>query len=374
MTAPAPRPATISGHRLFQAFFFAAFALVAWQFHRILSEFYVALFGAALLALVVYPLHVRVVKALKGRTNAAAVLTSGLVVLVVVIPALLTGWAAVRQTTKLVPVVSQWMRDRGFQRGFPTSEMLPPRARELWDRGVGLLESRGVEVDPRAAMLENLDQLSGMVTSLAGAALRNLAFFVFQLGVMVFSLFFLLRDGARVVKGALELVPMPEEHKRGLVARLQTTLLAVLRGIFIVAAVQGLLAIAGFFVLGVPFAILLGALTAFFAPVPVIGTAAVWIPVAAGLALSGSMPQAIGVALWCGLFVSLTDNFMRPILIGSEAKLPILLLFFGMLGGLRVYGFAGVLVGPVIVALFLAFADIYRREFRWLLAARREET
>lgn len=372
MTPADPRAPTISDHRLFQVFFFAAFALVAWQFHRILSEFYVALFGAGLLALVVYPLHARLLRAFRGRPNAAAGLTACLVVLVVVLPALLTGWAAVRQTTKLVPVVSQWLHERGFERGFPTADMLPARARVLWDRGVELLNQRGV--DPRAVMLENLDQLSGMATSLAGAALRNLAFFVFQLGVLVFSLFFLLRDGPKVFKRALELVPMPEEHKKALADRLQTTLLAVLRGIFIVAAVQGLLAMAGFFVLGVPFAVLLGALIAFFAPVPIIGTAAVWVPVAAGLALSGATSQAIGVAIWCGLFVSLTDNFMRPILIGSEAKLPILLLFFGMLGGLRVYGFAGVLLGPVIVALFLAFADIYRREFRWLLDARREES
>lgn len=372
MTRQESRMPTISGHRLFQAFFFAAFAVLAWQFHLILSEFYLALFGAGLLALVSYPFHDSVVRRLKGRPNASAILTTCFVVVVVVLPALLTGWAAVRQATKLVPVVSQWMDERGFERGLPTAAMLPPRARELWDRSATILRARGV--DPRAAMLENLDLMSGKLTSLAGSALRNLVFFVFQLAVLVFSLFFLLRDGPKIFKRAVEMVPMPDEHKRALVERLQTTLLAVLRGIFVVAAVQGLLAMVGFFLFGVPFAILLGALVAFFGPVPIVGTAAIWVPVAVGLALSGATSQAIGVAVWCGLVVFLTDNFLRPFMIGSEAKLPILLLFFGMLGGLRVYGFAGVLVGPVVVGLFLAFTEIYRREFRWLLDAHREES
>lgn len=369
MTKTAASP--ISRHRLFQAFFFGVFALTAWQLHRILANFYVALFGAALLGLVIYPLHERVMRRLGNRPNAAAALTTALIVLTVVLPALTAGWVAVRQATKLVPVASDWLEKRGYEGGLPTAELLPPRVRELWEKVAVPLRERGV--DPKTWLMQGIEEVSGSIADLAKSALRNILFFLFQLGVLTFSLFFLLRDGAKVFRRAVELVPLPEEHKTALVARLYTTVTAVLRGIFVVAGVQGLLAAAGYFLFGVPFAVLLGAVTAFFAPIPIVGTGVVWIPTALGLLASGSPDKAFAVALWSVLIVGSIDNLLRPILIGAEAKLPILLLFFGMLGGLQVYGFAGIIVGPVVVALFLALADIYRREYRWLLAPQKEE-
>lgn len=364
-------PSPISRHRLFQAFFFAAFALTAWQLHRILANFYVALFGAGLLGLVVYPVHERILRKIKDRPNVAAFLTTALVVLVVVLPSLTAGWIAVKQASKLVPVASLWLSERGYEGGMPTAQLLPPRARDLWETASQLLRERGM--DPKTWLMQGIEEVSGSITGLAKAALKNILFFLFQLGVLTFSLFFLLRDGAKVFRRAVELVPLPDEHKTSLVARLYTTVTAVLRGIFVVASVQGLLAAVGYFLFGVPFAVLLGAVTAFFAPIPILGTGVVWIPVTLGLVVSGSHQQAFAVALWSVLIVGTLDNLLRPILIGTEAKLPILLLFFGMLGGLQVYGFAGIVVGPVVVALFLALADIYRREYRWLLAPQKEE-
>lgn len=366
-----PGTSPISRHRLFQACFFSVFALTAWQLHRILANFYVALFGAGLLALVVYPVHDRILKRLRDRPNLSAVLTTALVVLMVVLPCLTAGWVAVKQASKLVPVASGWLEERGYEGGMPTAELLPPRARELWTTASGLLRERGV--DPKTWLMQGIEEISGSITGLAKAALKNILFFLFQLGVLTFSLFFLLRDGAKVFRRVVELVPLPDEHKTALVARLYTTVTAVLRGIFVVAGVQGLLAAVGYFLFGVPFSVLLGAVTAFFAPIPIVGTGVVWVPTAAGLLVSGSPDKALAVALWSVLIVGTVDNFLRPILIGAEAKLPILLLFFGMLGGLQVYGFAGIIVGPVIVALFLALADIYRREYRWLLAPQKEE-
>ena len=355
-------------HRIFQIFFFGTFALVTWLLHRILSPFYFALAGAALLGLVVYPFHERLAKRTKLGSNASAATTTVLVVLIVVLPLLSACWIAVRQAAKLAPVASSWLQEK---RGLPISDILPERALESWSRLSVTLKERGI--DPQENVVSALEQLSRSVTGLAGAAIRNLLFFFFQVGILVFSLFFILRDGAKVFRRAVELVPMPDEHKTALIDRLQKTILAVLRGIFIVAGVQGLLAMVGFLIFGVPFAVLLGLVTALFAPIPFVGTGAVWVPVALGLMLSGAFQQAVGVAVWCAVVVGMADNLLRPILIGAEAKLPILFLFFGMLGGLRVYGFAGLLVGPVIVALFLAFVDIYRREYRWILTARKEE-
>ncbi|MDE2291489.1 MAG: AI-2E family transporter [Elusimicrobia bacterium] len=363
MTASEPR---IARQRLFQVFFFTVFALVAWQLNRILSGFYVALLGAVLLALITHPVHERLTRLFGGRASAAAALTTVLVVLTVVLPALGAGYAALRQTGKLVPVVSTWLEERGL----PEAEALPPRLRLLWEKALPL--AGRAPVDPRETMVSAVGDLAVSIRSLAGAVLKNTLLFLFQLVVMVVTLFFLLRDGARAFRRGLELVPLPEQHKRALFDRMRDTLIAVMRGVFLVSALEGLACALGFWLFGVPFATLLGLLAAFLAPIPVVGCASVWLPVSAGLALSGAGSAGVGVLVWCGLVMLLAENFLRPLLIGAEARLPFLLLFFGMLGGLSAYGIAGIVVGPVVVALFLAIAEIYRQEYRWLLAARED--
>lgn len=368
MTAP---DAPIERHRLFRWSFFALFAVTAWQCHLILSNFYVALMGAGLLAVIIYPLHAAVVRRSGGRPNLAAGFTTALAVLVVVLPALFGGWIAAKQAAKIVPVATDWLHARGYAGGLPTADILPPRVLELWELAAGPLRERGV--DPTAWIVSGLEDLSSSMTGFAGSALKHVVLFLFQVAVLVLSLFFILRDGPKVFRRAVELIPLPEEHKLTLVDRLSKTVSAVLRGIFVVAGVQGLLAALGYWLFHVPFAVLLGALTAFMGPVPLVGTAAVWVPISVGMVLAGSVNNGLGVAVWCLVVVATTDNILRPILIGAEAKLPLLFLFFGMMGGLHVYGFSGIIVGPVVVALFLALIDIYRREYRWLLAPQKEE-
>lgn len=369
MTPPAEAP--IERHRLFRWSFFALFALTAWQCHLILANFYVALMGSGLLAVIVYPLHAALNRRCGGRPNLAAAVTTLGVALVVVLPTLFGGWVAAKQAAKIAPVVTEWLHSRGYAGGLPTADILPPRVMELWERAAGPLRERGV--DPSAWLVSGVEDLSASMTGFAGSALRHVVFFLFQVAVLVFSLFFILRDGPKVFRRAVELIPLPEEHKATLVDRLSKTVSAVLRGIFVVAGVQGLLAAIGYWLFHVPFAVLLGALTAFMGPVPFVGTAAVWVPISVGMVLAGSVNNGLGVAVWCLVVVATTDNILRPILIGAEAKLPMLFLFFGMMGGLHVYGFSGIIVGPVVVALFLALIDIYRREYRWLLAPQKED-
>ena len=357
--------------RMFRVFFFAAFAFAAWELLRILAPFTMALIGAAVLALVVFPAHQGLARRLSAAPTVAAGLSTILLILTVVLPSLSLGWVAVRQTSKLAPAAGAWVRERGGFTSQAMLEMLPPGGREAVAMAAEFVRSRGV--DPKQVFEENLNELSMTMTSLAGHVLRNLLFFLFDLLVLTVALFFFLRDGADFVQQGLELVPLPPEHKKALTDRLQTTLLAVVRGIFIVSAGQGLLAAVGFALFGVPFAVLLGSLAGFLAPIPIVGTAGVWVPVVLGLFAAGESSKALGVAAWFIIVVGFLEHVVRPVLISAEARLPALFLFFGMLGGLHVYGFAGLLIGPVVVALFLAFADIYRREYRWLLAPGQED-
>ena len=130
------------------------------------------------------------------------------------------------------------------------------------------------------------------------------------------------------------------------------------------AASQGFLAGVGFALAGVPVPVFLGFTAAFAALVPPFGPTLVWLPVAL-YQLTQSKAAGLFLLLWGALVVSTVDNFLRPMLIGSKAKLPFLLLFFGILGGLRTYGFLGLILGPLLIAMTLAFIQIYREEYHY---------
>jgi len=349
-----------------QYFFFAVLLTLLWQIIRILSPFYVALIGSAILAMLIHPLHEWVLRRLPRIPSIVAGASTVFVVLLVILPLSLLAWNAIREATKVYPVVQRWVTETPLLQGTVDLSDFPPQVTALWERSSKLFDQWHIE--PQRILLQNVDSLGKQVTRLTTGAIKNTFFLIFNLLVLAFTLFFFLRDGPFIIQRTVELIPMAPENKEAVMHRLQVTLYAVVRGVLVVAILQGALAGLGFWMFGVPFPVLLGMITCFLGVIPFIGPASVWLPVVVGLGVSGLYQQAILVFLWGTLVVSVVDNFLRPLLISSDAKLPVLLLFFGLVGGLRLYGFAGLLIGPVIIALGLAFINIYRREYHWLLS------
>ena len=131
---------------------------------------------------------------------------------------------------------------------------------------------------------------------------------------------------------------------------------------------QGVLNGVGFALIGVPLPALLGMLTTVLSPIPFLGPLGVLVPIGLGAAMSGSTASGALAAVWCVGVAVLVERVLRPILVRPENEIPVLLLFFGLLGGVRVYGLIGVLLGPVLIALTLAFIKVYRKEYHWLLS------
>jgi predicted PurR-regulated permease PerM len=153
---------------------------------------------------------------------------------------------------------------------------LPASVRSAWERTDKVLDNAGVDIQD--VLLRNIEGLGHQLSATGAAVLKNLVFFIFQTFVMLFTLFFLFRDGARLLHQLVQLIPMESVHKEHILNRLNQTLTAVVRGMFITASVQGLLAGIGFAVAGVRFSVLLGFATAFMALVPLVGATAVWAP------------------------------------------------------------------------------------------------
>jgi predicted PurR-regulated permease PerM len=193
--------------------------------------------------------------------------------------------------------------------------------------------------------------------------LRNTLFLVVDLCIMLIALYFFFRNGERYYAMSLDLVPFSAVQKESISKKLYDTFTAVINGVFLIALGQGIMTGIGFALFQVPFPVFWGFCAAVLALLPVGGAALVWLPGAAYLLLTGSKLSGVLLAVWGLLLVSLPDNFIKPLVIGKKAKLPTFFLFLGILGGLQVYGFLGILFGPLVVTLVTAFVQIYREEF-----------
>jgi predicted PurR-regulated permease PerM len=288
----------------------------------------------------------------------AAGLTTTIIMLMIILPLVFLLWHLIQQAGSLTPYIIEKTRE---WRSAPSFSALLPGPMALAAQKLRAL-APSWRLNLRELILDNADQVGRTLSSVGGRVIRNTLFLFFDLFVTAFSLFFLFRDGGKIARWTVDMVPMEPEHKQNILTRLDQTLSAVVRGVFLTAAAQGLLAGIGYFFCGVKFAVLLGFATAFLAPIPLIGAFVVWLPVSVALFLSGSPTKAIALAAWCAVVITALDNVLRPILIGERAKLPVLLLFFGMLGGIQVHGPVGLLTGPLVIACALAFAKIYREQ------------
>ncbi len=350
----APQPLLTRAH-IFAAVFFGIFIFLLYQMFRLLAPFSTALLWAAVLALALAPLYRRALAAVKGRAGlAAGIMTAG-TLLVVIGPAVLLLIVLAGQAVDLYGWASDLVKTGKL------AETWGRVAIPLIDRFQALPVLQGVDI--KAVLLKGMSQFSSLMAVQLGGLLKNTLLFAVDLAITIIALFFFFRDGRALTVLVAGLLPFTKEQQEAIVRKFRDTFTAVINGIFLVALLQGIMTGIGLAVFGVPFPVLWGFLAAVLALFPVGGAALVWVPAAVWLYLTGSTSGSILLACWGVVFVSLPDNFLKPLLIGRKANIPTSLLILGILGGLQVYGFLGILAGPLVVTMLTVFVQIYREEF-----------
>jgi len=340
---------------LFAAFFFVIFIFLLYQMAAIIAPFSSALLWAAILAMALAPLYRRVVQAVKGKKGlAAGIMTVG-TLLIVIGPAVALLVVLAGQAVDIYQWASELIRSGKL------AEAWDRLAIPLFDRLAGLPLLQGIDV--KGMLIKGISELSSGMASQLGAALRDTLLLVVNLLIMILSLFFFFRDGESYYASVTGLLPFTPEQQKAVARKFQDTFSAVINGVFLIALLQGIMTGVGLALFRVPFPVFWGFLAAILALLPIGGAALVWIPAAIYLSVTGSGLNGILLAVWGTVFVSLPDNFLKPLIIGKKAKIPTFLLFIGILGGLKVYGFLGILAGPLVVTLLTAFVQIYREEF-----------
>lgn len=333
------------------AFLVFIFGLTFW----VLSPFLAALAWAGILAYVTWPLHQWLCRRLPGRDRLVALLmTLGvaatlLLPLVWVLSILVGDLAAASATLKQLSTQGLPPLRAGVQ-GWPGGEWFAAQYQR-------------VQVDP-AWVRAQIDALglsdAFRLKALVGGVGRNVAKF----GLAVFALFFLYRHGASVLEQFRRVAARwLGEASRGYILAVGVTVRAVVFGIVLTALAQGVLAGLGYWVAGVPAPALWGVITALVSLIPFVGPV-VWIGLSLALLAHGETQAALGLFLWGALVVSWVDNLIRPLVISGPTRIPFLLVFLGVLGGLKAFGLIGLFLGPVLLAVSVA---IWRE---WLAHAR----
>ena len=190
---------------------------------------------------------------------------------------------------------------------------------------------------------------------------------------MIYALFFFLLLGPGSIRRAVALLPMSVEQRELLSHRVQSTVRATVKGTFVIAVIQGVLTGVGLAVAGVPGSFFWGAVAALLSIIPVIGTPVVWLPAAIWLFVSGDQVMAIALGVWGTVVVGTSDNILRPILVGKDAKMSDLMVLISTLGGITLFGAIGIIIGPVIAALFSSIWFIFGEAFAGILDGHDEE-
>ena len=349
----------LNKQQLFMIGFFGVLLVLLYQIGLIFRPFLLPVLWAAILAHLFYPLHVRLTRLLHRREALSAGLLTAAIMALGVVPITLISAMLVKEAGSAYAAIEAWVRSDGLRH-------LPEELAKLPFGGF-IQEIIGWIIvnqdDMESFLLESAKALQGFAVGQVTALARNAFLLVVNFLVMIFTLFFFFKDGARLVDGLYRVTPMAESHKNQIFKKLDQTIRAVVKGVLVTAVVQGLLAGLAYWALDAPFPIFLTALTMILAPLPFGGTALIWGPVALYLYIAAPAWKAVAMLVWGVGVVTTIDNVLKPLLIGKGAELPVLFLFFSILGGLAVYGMIGLFLGPIILSLLITAMQIYRDEY-----------
>lgn len=220
------------------------------------------------------------------------------------------------------------------------------------------------QTNPALALSTLVDRGAKYLLDHYSAILGGLGSLIVKFFIMIFSMFFFFRDGERFVDELKKLVPLNPRYEDMVLAKLKEVTYATFYGVFATGISQGLCAAVIFYFLGIQNPILWGTATAVFSLIPVVGTAAVWVPMAVYLMISGAVVKGVVLLVLGGTVIGLVDNIVRPLIIeGKSAGMHLLLVFFSLLGGLMLFGPAGLIIGPLIAATLVTFLEIYKIEY-----------
>lgn len=329
----------------------AATGFIIYLCWLILAPFIDVLMWAVVLVIVFYPVHLRIL-AKTRKPNLAAVLSCLLVIVAILLPLALVTIAIVRDATDVAQALQQ-------RRG----ELLNPDPNSLIGRSVQWA-GKYVNVDRVASqeyLAERLQGVSGAVARRTLNVVGGAVGAIVQIFFVIFTMFYLFRDGDELRLGVRRLLPLERWQAHDVFVRTKEVIQASIYGSLVIAAIQGVLGGLAFWILGVPSALLWGAVMILLCMIPMAGAFLVWVPAAIYLLATGHWIKALILTIWGAVVIGSIDNVLRPKLVGGRTRMHELIVFFSVLGGIQVFGVLGIVAGPAVAALAMALFEVWKR-------------
>ncbi|MEY4588630.1 MAG: hypothetical protein RL497_706, partial [Pseudomonadota bacterium] len=327
---------------------------ISMGFLWMIQPFFAPIFWACALAIIYYPLHLRLLARMPNRPNSAALISLCVCILVVILPVVFVVGQVVSEAAEAYS---------HFEKGAIDPAQYLERMNELFPQAQHFLKKFGIDIN-------NLKK-SAVETAMAGGKFaaqhalsigQNAAGLLLDFSLMLYLSFFMLRDGHQLLELLVRALPLGDKRERQLFALFGEVTRATVKGNLVVALVQGALGGGILLILGMPGVLLWAVLMAFASLIPAVGPALVWVPIALYWLATGQHWQA-GVLVGFGvLVIGMVDNVLRPILVGRDTKMPDYIVLLSTLGGIALFGINGVVVGPLVAALFMAFWSIFMAE------------
>lgn len=342
-------------HNLESRAFMTLVLLATGAFLWIVRGFLMPVFWAVVLAVLFRPVFRRWLPLVRGRPSMASLLTTLTVILVILVPFGLLVAEVTRQALGLYERITSGEMDLHAPIDF-IERSLPALT--------NLLNDYGIDIEHVRASVESVaGTASQYIATQALAIGQNMLTFTLLFGLMLYFLFFFVRDWEQILDGIIRVVPLGDARERRLFAKFAEVARATMKGTLVVAAVQGTIGGVLFAIVGIDAAVFWGVVMAIFSLLPAIGAALIWGPAALLLLATGSVWEGIVLIAGGTFVIGLADNFLRPLLVGHETKMPDYLVLLSTLGGLAVFGVAGVVIGPLVAALFLVVWEMLAEEY-----------
>ena len=323
--------------------------LFAW----VLWPLYGAVLWAGIIAILFAPVYRRLAAAMGQRRNLAALTTLVIIIVMVILPVTLITAALVQEAAGIYKRIESGEID--FKRYLhQVFAALPGWVTAQLDR-FGLTNLAAVQERFSAGLVRASQVLATQAINIGQRTFD----FIVNLFVMLYVLFFLLRDGDRLTGRVRQAIPLRPEQQHDLFEKFTVVIRATVKGNIVVALVQGALGGLIFWILGIHAALLWAVLMAVLSLLPAVGTALVWLPVAVYLMATGAVWRGVILVAYGVLVIGLVDNVLRPVLVGKDTKIPDYVVLVSTLGGLAIFGFNGFVIGPVIAAMFMAAWDLF---------------
>lgn len=335
-----------SRERFAELLFYAAVILVAYLAMVVVWPFLAPLAWAAILAMTLRPTYLKL--CIRMSNGNAALAATSLAALLIITPAVFLGSIVVQE----IPIALGYLKQ--------LSTTTPGQITRAW----ALVRQRvplDLPTDPMSLITDGLQKGAAVLVPQAGSLLADVLAIVGSLLVMLFTLFFLLRDGRIYAEVIRRLLPFNDQESERLIVETRDLVVASVGAGLIVAATQGLIGGLTFWILGIPAPAVWGVVLGICSLLPVIGATIVWVPVAIWLFLSGQVTTAVILTAICAIVLGSADNVLRPILLSGRTSASGLVVFIGLLGGASAFGFVGLVLGPIVLVIAGTLIDALTR-------------